>query len=45
MIDDASITLAGFCAEDFDLDLPSYCDLDDESYDWDATYVEVPFVF
>jgi hypothetical protein len=45
MIDDASITLAGFCAEDLDLDLPSYCDLDDDSYDWDATFVEVPYVF
>jgi hypothetical protein len=45
MIDDASITLAGYCAEDPDLDLPTYCDLDDESYDWDATYVEVPYVF
>jgi hypothetical protein len=45
MIDDASITLAGFCAEDLDLDLPSYCDLEDDSYDWDATFVEVPYVF
>jgi hypothetical protein len=45
MIDDASITLGGYYADDPDIDLPTYSDLEDDSYDWDATYVEVSFVF
>lgn len=44
LIDSASISHAGYCAEDPEVDLPVYCDLDDESYDWDATYVEVAYV-
>jgi hypothetical protein len=45
MIDESSITLGGYYADDSEFDLPIYCDLEDDSYDWDATYVEVPYVF
>jgi hypothetical protein len=45
LINSASVHIAGYYEEDPDSDLPVYCDLEDESYDWDATYVEVPYVF
>lgn len=45
LIADSSVHLAGYFEEDSEADLPVYCELDDENYDWDATYVEVPYVF
>jgi hypothetical protein len=45
LLNTASVHIAGYCAEDPEADLPIYCDMDSEDYDWDATYVEVPFVF
>lgn len=44
LLNTASVSLGGYYVEDPDMDLPSYCSLDDDNYDWDATYVEVPYV-
>jgi hypothetical protein len=45
LLNSASIHMAGYFAENIETDIPFYCDMDDQNYEWDATYVEVPFVF
>lgn len=45
LIDDGWTSKGGYYFEDGDERYPVYCELDDELYDWDATFVEVPFVF
>ena len=44
LINDSWISKAGYYFEDSDELYPVYCELDDELYDWDATFVEVPVV-
>jgi len=45
LISSSFVHLGGYYAENLDSDLPIYCDLEDSNYEWDATYVEVPYVF
>lgn len=45
LIDQASPALAGYRYEDYDEDdFPIYCDNDDPELDYDATFVEIPYV-
>ena len=44
LIDLGWVSKGGYYFEDDDERFPVYCELDDELYDWDATFVEVPFV-
>lgn len=45
MIDQANILLGGYRYEDYDeTDFPLYCDNDDPDLDYDATFIEVPYV-
>lgn len=44
MIDSGHLTRAGYYYEDEDARYPVYCDNDDPSIDYDATFVEVPSV-
>ena len=39
------ISRGGYYFEDEDERCPVYCELDDDLYIWDATFVEVPVVF
>lgn len=43
LIEISSISRAGFYYEDGDDRFPIYCDESNENYEWDATYVEVPY--
>ncbi len=45
LIEDAVIEKAGYWYPDGEDRYPSYCSMDDDNYEWDATYVEVPYVF
>lgn len=45
LIEDAIIEKAGYWYPDDDDRFPTYCSMDDDNYDWDATFVEVPYVF
>lgn len=45
MIEQANISIGGYRYEDYDeTDFPLYCDNDDPDLDYDATFVEVPYV-
>lgn len=44
-IDDGYVSHGGYYFSDEESRFPIYCDLDDDLYDWDATFVEVPFVY
>jgi hypothetical protein len=44
LIEDGFVTSAGYYFEDGDELYPVYCDNDDPNVEWDATFVEVPFV-
>lgn len=44
MIDKGHVTRAGYYYEDEDGRYPVYCDNDDPDIDYDATFVEVPYV-
>ena len=45
LIDLGWVSKGGYYFEDGDERYPVYCELDDDLYDWDATFVEVPVVF
>lgn len=45
LIDESLISKAGYYFEDGDQSFPIYCEDDDPNYEWDATFVEVPFVY
>lgn len=45
LIEQANISLGGYRYQDYDeTDFPLYCDNDDPDLDYDATFVEVPYV-
>lgn len=45
LVEKSAISLAGYRYEnDDDTDIPIYCDNDDPDLDYDATFVEVPYV-
>lgn len=45
LIDISWASRAGFYYEDGDDRFPIYCDESDENYEWDATFIEVPYAF
>lgn len=45
LIEDSVVELAGYWYPEDEDRFPTYCSLDDDNYDWDATFVEVPYVF
>jgi hypothetical protein len=45
LIDSGNLSRAGYFYEDGEDLYPTYCDNDDSNLDYDATFVEVPYVF
>lgn len=45
LIDDGWISRAGYYFDGGDERYPIYCEIEDESCEWDATFVEVPVVY
>lgn len=44
LLDMSWVSRGGFYYDDGDERFPIYCEDDDPLYDWDATFVEVPYV-
>lgn len=44
VIDQGTVTHAGYVLSEEDPNLQNYCDNDDPALDWDATFVEVAYV-
>lgn len=45
LIDEGWTSRHGYYFDEDDLNYPVYCDNDDPNCEWDATFVEVPYVF
>lgn len=45
LVDSAPQTLAGYRYEEDEDDVPIFCDNDDPDLDYDATFVEIPYVY
>jgi hypothetical protein len=45
LIEQGYVTKAGYYFEDGDESFPVYCEDEDPNWEWDATFVEVPFVY
>lgn len=45
LIDDSLISREGYFFEEGCEEYPTYCSHEDENCEWDATFIEVPYVF